>query len=66
MDSNAIWASTEDDIKSLGLTERGHIICLKGYCLQENQQNAELENQLSDSIKTSSQERVSNTKKRRL
>ena len=23
MDSNAIWASTEDDIKSLGLTERG-------------------------------------------
>ena len=33
MDSQAIWDSSEEDLKSLGLHERGHIICLKGYCL---------------------------------
>ena len=65
MDSDAIWASSEDDLKSLGLTERGHIICLKGFCLKENEPTQQLQEVLADNIRQSGKERVTSNKRRR-
>ena len=64
MDSDAVWASSEDDLKSLGLTERGHIICLKGFCLKENEPQ-QLQEELAANIRQSGKERVTNNKRRR-
>ena len=34
MDKEAVRNSSEEDLKSLGLTERGHLICLKCFSLE--------------------------------
>ena len=34
MNKEAVWNSSEKDSKSLGLTERGHLICLKHLSLE--------------------------------
>ena len=65
MDSDAVWASSENDLKSLGLTERGHIICLKGFCMKENQPTEQSQEELAENIRQSGKERVTSKKRRR-
>ena len=33
MDKEAVWSVSENELHKLGLTERGHIICLRKFCM---------------------------------
>ena len=37
MDSTAVWMASEQKLKVLGLSERGHIICLKNFYIPVNE-----------------------------
>jgi len=53
MDKSAVRNSSEEDLKSMGLIEKGHLICLKTFC---NKTEKEF---LAGIIKQASYERVS-------
>ena len=41
MDSTAVWMTSKQQLKDLGLSERGHIICLKNFCLPLNEKSGD-------------------------
>ena len=65
MDEVAVSHSTEEDLKDLGLSERGHIISLKGYCLLQNNALGTQSNKahLKSFIKDAGKERDSKKRK---
>ena len=60
MDKQAVRESTDDVIEQLGLNEKGHLICLKLFCIN---QNNEAKSSLASSIKDASKERLSSSKR---
>ena len=36
MDKEAVWSASEDDLASLGLTEKGDVLTLKSFCIPRN------------------------------
>ena len=64
MDGEAVWNATDDDFDRLGLSVKGHIICLKAFCMPREQQ-VEKKELLASSIKSTGAERVSPAAKRR-
>lgn len=41
MDSTAVWMASKQQLKDLGLSERGHIICLKNFCVPLNEKSGD-------------------------
>ena len=39
MDKQAVWLSSDSHLKELGLVEKGHIICLRGFCMPRENDN---------------------------
>ena len=49
MDEEAVWAAEEKQLESLGLVERGHIICLKSFCVPSDLKDTKAE--LANTVK---------------
>ena len=58
MDSTAVWMASKQHLKDLGLSERGHIICLKNFCLPLNEKNGDRKKSLVDAITQAGKDRV--------
>ena len=59
MDENAVLQASVEDLEQLGLTEKGHIICIKGFVMRSSiDASEERKNVLLDSIKSTSKERT--------
>lgn len=64
MDPEAVWHCNEQHLIELGLKERGHIICLKTFCMpnEEGNQIQETKTFLAEAIKSTSIERTQPSK----
>ena len=63
MGKSAVWLATEEHLKNLGLVETGHIICLKGFCM--NQESGEKKELAMSLIRNSGIERTKSGEKKR-
>jgi len=67
MDKQTVCYSSDADLQKMGLSERGHIVCLKTFCMiqdpnrnEEDQEERSVRKQeLASFVKQSSKERVS-------
>lgn len=67
MDALAVYEATQEDLHHLGLTEKGHILCLKYFAMKNCQSNVkddEKKETLANSIKQCSNERTTKRVKR--
>ena len=58
MDSTAVWMASKQQIKDLGLLERGHIICLKNFYLRLNEKSGDIKKSLVAAMTQGSKDRV--------
>ena len=65
MDKEAVWSASENELHKLGLTERGHIICLKNFCMPSAATtDADIKKELAAAVKQASKHRVVAKKKK--
>ena len=59
MDKEAVWSASENELHRLGLTERGHIICLKKICMPSAPTaDTDIKKELAAAVKQASKHRV--------
>ena len=64
MDKEAVLSTSENELHKLGLTERGHIICLKHFCMPSAATtDTDIKKELAAAVKQASKDRVVATKK---
>ena len=64
MDKEAVWSASENELHKLGLTERGHIICLKKFCMPSAATtDTDIKKELAAAVKQASKHRVVAKKK---
>jgi len=61
MDKEAVWSSLDNDLQRLGLTQRGHLICLKAFVMPSTDKSKQT---LTQSIKNAGATRVSRHSKK--
>ena len=61
MDKEAVWSASEDDLASLGLTEKDDALTLKSFCIPRN--NGE-SGELANLIKSTGTEQISRKKQK--
>ena len=63
MDKEAVWSASE--LHKLGLTEKGHIICLKNFCMPSAATtDTDIKKELAAAVKQASKHRVVAKKKK--
>ena len=61
MDKEAVWSASEDDLASLGLTEKGDVLTLKSFCIPRNN---DASGELANLIKSTGAERIPRKKQK--
>ena len=61
MDKEAVWSPSEDDLASLGLTEKGDVLTLKSFCIPRNN---DASGELTNLIKSTGAERIPRKKQK--
>ena len=61
MDKEAVWSASEDDLASLGLTEKGDVLTLKSFCIPRNN---DASGELTNLIKSTGAERIPRKKEK--
>ena len=61
MDKEAVWSASEDDLASLGLTEKGDVLTLKSFCIPRNN---DASGELTNLIKSTGAEQVPRKKRK--
>ena len=66
MDKEAVWSASENELHKLGLTERGHIICLRKFCMPSAATtDTDIKKELAAAVKQASKDKVVAKKKRK-
>ena len=64
MDKEAVWPASENELHKLALTERGHIICQKNFCMPSPATtDTDIKKELAAAVKQASKDRVVAQKK---
>ena len=61
MNKEAVWSASEDDLASLGLTEKGDVLTLKSFCIPRNN---DASGELTNLIKSTGAERIPRKKQK--
>ena len=61
MDKEAVWSASEDDLASLGLTEKGDVLTLKSFCIPRNNGAS---SELANLIKSTGAEQIPRKKQK--
>ena len=66
MDKEAVWTASGNELHKLGLTERGHIKCLKNFCVPSAATaDTDIKKELAAAVKQGSKDRVAAKKEKR-